>query len=62
METKAKIFEIVKESGIPTTTFCKKIGLSTTAFYRWLKNDLKLSDEKEQTLRMYVRKLSQICE
>lgn len=62
METKAKIFEIVKESGIPTTIFCKKIGLSTTAFYRWLKDDLKLSDEKEQAIRMYASKLSQICE
>ena len=62
MVTKARIFEIVKESGVPVTIFCKRVGLSRTAFYRWLRDDLKLSDGKEQAIRTYVSKLSQICE
>ena len=61
MVTKTRIFEIVKGSGIPVTIFCKRVGLSRTAFYRWLRDDLKLSDGKEQAIQIYVSKLSQIC-
>lgn len=62
MVTKTRIFEIVRKSGVPITIFCKRVGLSRTAFYRWLRDDLKLSDGKEQAIRMYASKLSQICE
>lgn len=60
MDNRAQVKKLLQEVGIPTTAFCKKIGISTTAFYRWLRDDLRLSDEKERTIRIYANKLSEL--
>lgn len=40
--------------GVPTTTFCRKISISKTAFYRWRDGDLKLSDETLRRITNYI--------
>lgn len=55
-QTKKTLHEI----GIPATIFCRKMQISTAAYYRWLHGDLKLSAEKEQNIRNYIYKLADL--
>ncbi len=45
---------------MPITTFCRRMQISTTAYYRWLNNDLRLSKEKENNIRKYINKMSEV--
>ncbi len=55
-QTKKTLHDI----GIPATIFCRKMQISTAAYYRWLHGDLKLSAEKEQNIRNYIYKLADL--
>ena len=35
---------VISDIGIPVTVFCRKVGISTASYYRWLLDDLKLKD------------------
>ena len=59
-DTRIKTHKLLKEIGIPVSVFCRKIGISQTAYYRWQTGDLRLSDEKETRIRQYVNKLSEL--
>lgn len=50
----------LQETGLPISVFCRKIGISQTAFYRWLKEDLRLSEQKENNIRKHINKLSEV--
>lgn len=45
---------------MPITTFCRRMDISTTAYYRWLRDDLILSAEKENKIKRYINKLGEI--
>lgn len=55
-QTKKTLHEV----GIPVTKFCRQTQISTTAFYRWLSGDLRLSAEKEQNIRNYIYRLADL--
>lgn len=44
------------ELGVPATVFAKKVGISATAYHRWMKNDLKLSESTEKRISDYLLK------
>ena len=52
--------KILQEVGIPIALFCRRMQISTTAYYRWLHGDLRLSEEKEGNIRKYIKKLGEI--
>lgn len=52
--------DTLQKVGIPITTFCKKMNLSTAAYYRWLHDDLRLSDAKENTIKNYIARLKEV--
>jgi len=60
MNLQAQTHKALQEIGIPITTFCKRMKISTAAYYRWQHNDLKLSQEKENNIRKYITKLSEV--
>ena len=53
---------ILQEVGIPVAVFCRKIGISDTAYYRWLHDDLRLSEVKEDAIRNYIAKPKKVIE
>lgn len=55
-EIKARAKKFIEELGVPVTTFSKKIGISTVAYNRWQRNDLKLSDETVKRIENYLLK------
>ena len=57
MNSKEQARQTLKSIGIPVTVFCRKIGISPTAFYRWTANDLRLSDEKENKIKETISRL-----
>lgn len=60
MNLQAQTHKALQEVGIPITTFCKRIQISTAAYYRWLHGDLKLSEKKVDNIREYINKLSEV--
>ena len=60
MTTKEKTKKIIDEFQIPVAKFCRKVGISGAAYYRWQNGDLRLSEETEARIREYINKLAQI--
>ena len=60
MNIQAQTHKTLQEIGIPITTFCKRMKISTAAYYRWQHNDLKLSTKTEERIKKYVNKLSEV--
>lgn len=50
----------LQKVGISITTFCRRMQISTVAYYRWIHDDLKLSALKEQTIRKYICRLADL--
>lgn len=40
--------------GVPTTSFCKRINLSPSGFYRWKSGSVKLSDVTLERIDRYL--------
>ena len=54
IKTRAKIF--LAELGIPVTSFSKNIGISVSAYNRWLRNDLILSESTVKRISDYLKR------
>lgn len=52
LKERAKKF--IDELGVKATTFSKNVGISYMSFYKWQKNDLKLSESTEQRIAEYL--------
>ena len=55
---KQKIKEHLDKYGTPKTVFCKRIGISTSALYQYLKGVLYLSEETEQRIYDYLEQFN----
>ena len=53
---KEQIKPTLQEIGIPISFFCRNIGISQTAFYKWIHGELKLSESNEQRITDYMEK------
>jgi len=38
----------------PATKFCRTVGISTSAYYQWMRKDLELSEETSQRISSYL--------
>ena len=56
MSIKERCRSFVSEIGLPVRSLCRHIGISDTAYYRWLKDDLRLSRETEQRIDLFLQK------
>ena len=55
-EIKARAKKFIAELGIPVTCFCKNIGISSSAFNRWQRNDLNLSETTVNRISEYLKR------
>ncbi len=46
----------IDEFGVPITTFCRKINISTRAFYDWKRGKLNLSENTLKRIENYIGK------
>lgn len=60
MDIREQTRKLQSELGIPTTTLCRKLNISPSAYYRWQNGDLRLSAETENRISTYINKLAQI--
>ena len=54
LEQRVKRFLL--EFGIPVTEFCRRIDLSTSCYYEWLRGDLKLCQATLSRIENYLAK------
>lgn len=53
---KQRVQNYIEDSGIPRTTFCKRINISTGYLYKWLHNERTFSDEIVERIEAYLNK------
>ena len=53
---KQRVQNYIEDSGIPRTTFCKRINISTGYLYKWLHNERTFSDEVVERIEAYLNK------
>lgn len=56
MELIRRCCNFIDEFGIPITVFCRKINISTRAFYDWKSGKLTLSDNTLKRIENYIGK------
>lgn len=56
MELKERCKQMIKELSIPTTAFCRKVHISTSAYYQWQKNLVVLSDAALKRMDEFLSK------
>ena len=44
MELREKVKSFLRDTGGTVTAFCKKIDISTTYYYKWMKKEVEFSD------------------
>lgn len=53
---KTRIKNFVEEFDMPVTVFCKKVGMSTTSYYKWMQGAFNFSEEREKKISEYLSK------
>ena len=46
----------LKDSGLPITRMCAKLGLSTGAFYQWRRGQLNLTPDRLLSIDDYLKR------
>jgi len=44
MDLREKVKSYLHDTGCTVTNFCKKIGISTVYYYKWIKKEVEFSD------------------
>lgn len=48
--------KFLEESDMPIARMCRKLNLSTTAFYKWRGSELNLTDKRLEDIDKYLTK------
>lgn len=56
MDIKTRCKKFMDELGVPVTNFCKRIELSPSSYYDWMRDKAKLSDATEKRIDKYLKK------
>lgn len=51
-----RVSRFLEEMGTPVTKFCKRVGISTPAYYAWRNGTLTLSEPTLQRIDDYLQK------
>lgn len=54
MNLRKRVKEFLKDTGSTVTNFCKKIGVSTTYYYKWINENVEISDALMQKIENYL--------
>lgn len=57
MELKERVKAFLADTGATTTNFCKRIGISTTYYYKWMNNKSELSDGLISNIESYLKEV-----
>lgn len=55
--SKEEIRETLQAVGIPVAVFCRKVGISLSAWYKWMNSTLNLSAETTARIEGQINKL-----
>lgn len=56
MAMKEEVRAFIKKTGIPKTTFCKRVDISPSYLYKWFKGEKEFSDNLVNRINSYIDK------
>ena len=54
--TKERCSSFISDLDLPVRRFCKNVDISSTTYYRWQSDDLRLSQETENRIKNYLQR------
>lgn len=54
LKTRCKKF--IDELGVKTVRFCQNAGISASMYYKWLSNEVEISDYLQRKIADYLKK------
>lgn len=55
MTLKGKINLFLEDTGAPVTAFCRKVGISPTYYYKFMNDEIELSDKLTKRIVTYLK-------
>lgn len=56
-DLKKRCKTMIETTEVPVSKFCRRIGISPTAYYRWQKGDLNLGEKTLRTIQADLERL-----
>lgn len=53
---KSRVKHFLEDLELPVAVFCRKVKISHTAYYEWMKGSLNFTDETEDRIRAVLDK------
>lgn len=57
MELREKVKAFLNDTGATVTSFCKKIGISNTYYYKWINNKVEFSDQLVSRIKTFLNEV-----
>lgn len=54
MGLKSRVLKFIADSGVGKTAFCNKVEISKTTLYRWLNDEIPISDSIKTRIEMFI--------
>lgn len=56
MDLRDRCKKFISELNIPVTNFCRNVNIAPSSYYRWQKNEFKLSTKRAESIDQYLQK------
>lgn len=57
LELREKVKSFLIDTGATVTSFCKKIEISTTYYYKWINNNVEFSDQLVSRIETFLNEV-----
>lgn len=57
MDLREKVKSFLNDTGATVTNFCKRVDISPTYYYKWIKNDIEFSDQLMNRIATYLNEV-----
>lgn len=57
MDLREKVKSFLSDTGSTVTAFCKKMDISTTYYYKWIKNNVEFSERLNNRIAEFLKEV-----
>ena len=57
MDLREKVKTFLLDTGATVTNFCKKIEISPTYYYKWIRNEVEFSDRLTERINKFLNEV-----
>ena len=58
MDLKERVKSFMSDTGAKLSVFCRKVQMSSTYYYAWMRNEVELSENMNERIKAYLDEVS----